>query len=59
VDKLLLTAEETAQVLGIGRTKVYELVAAGRIASVKIDACRGIPAEAVRAYVLALSGDAA
>jgi predicted DNA-binding transcriptional regulator AlpA len=29
VERLLLTAEETAEMLGIGRTKVYELMRLG------------------------------
>jgi excisionase family DNA binding protein len=36
VERLLLTAEETAEMLGIGRTKVYELMRLGLIESVKI-----------------------
>jgi excisionase family DNA binding protein len=51
VEKLLLTAEETAEVLGIGRSKVYELLRAGVIQSVRIGACRRIPAAAVTEYV--------
>ncbi len=33
MDKLLITAGEAANLLGLGRTKVYELMAAGRIES--------------------------
>ena len=51
MDKLLLTPEEAAEVLGIGRSKVYELLAARQLASVKIGTCRRIPADALRAYV--------
>jgi excisionase family DNA binding protein len=51
VERLLLTAEETADMLGIGRTKVYELMRLGLIESVKIHGCRRIPTEAVRDYV--------
>jgi excisionase family DNA binding protein len=59
MDKLLLTAEEAADLLGIGRTKVYELMAGGRLASVKIGTCRRVPAEALRLYVASLSSEAA
>ena len=55
MDKLLLTADEAAQVLGIGRSKVYELLASRQLASVKIGTCRRIPADALRAYVLTLT----
>jgi excisionase family DNA binding protein len=51
VERLLLTAEETAEILSIGRTKVYELMRLGLIESVKIHGCRRIPTEAVHNYV--------
>lgn len=52
--KLLLTPEETAQVLGIGRTKVYELILTGVLESVKIGNCRRVPADAVSEFVASL-----
>jgi excisionase family DNA binding protein len=58
VERLLLTAEETADVLGIGRTKVYELMRLGMLESVKIHGCRRIPTEAVYNYVDRLRRDA-
>jgi excisionase family DNA binding protein len=51
MEKLLLTPEEVAEVLGIGRTKVYELMRLGLIESVKIHGCRRIPTAAVHDYV--------
>ena len=51
MERLLLTAEQTADMFGIGRTKVYELMRLGLIESVKIHGCRRIPTEAVRDYV--------
>jgi excisionase family DNA binding protein len=59
MDKLLLTAEETAEVLGIGRSKVYELLQAGAIQLVRIGACRRIPAAAIVDYVERLRREAA
>lgn len=58
MDKLLLTPEEAAGVLGLGRTKVYELLRSGVLASVRIGACRRIPAAALRDYVTSLSAAA-
>jgi excisionase family DNA binding protein len=58
VERLLLTAEETAEMLGIGRTKVYERMRLGLIESVKLHGCRRIPTEAVRDYVDRLRRDA-
>lgn len=45
MDKLLLTPVEAAALLGIGRSKVYELMRTGTLASVRIDNCRRIPVE--------------
>jgi excisionase family DNA binding protein len=47
MDKLLLTPVEAAQALGIGRSKVYELLQAGQLESVHIGSCRRIPLEAL------------
>ncbi len=51
MDKLLLTPEEAAAVLSLGRSKVYELISDGRLASVRIDASRRIPAQALAEFV--------
>jgi excisionase family DNA binding protein len=51
MNKLLLTPEETAEVMGIGRTKLYELLRAGVIDSVQIGACRRVPVAALHDYV--------
>lgn len=49
--KLLLTPEEAAQALGIGRTKVYELMVSNALESVKIGASRRIPVQSLSAFV--------
>ena len=54
VEKLLLTPEEAAEALGIGRSKVYELMATRRLASVKIGSSRRIPVDALEEFVAAL-----
>ena len=51
MDKLLLTPTEAAHALGIGRSKVYELMLTGQLASVHIGACRRVPAEALTAFL--------
>ncbi|HET9443563.1 MAG TPA: helix-turn-helix domain-containing protein [Acidimicrobiales bacterium] len=51
VQKLLLTPVETARLLGIGRTKVYELMAAGALKSVRIGRARRVPTDAVDAFL--------
>ena len=49
--RLLLTVNEAAALLGIKRTKLYELLAAGVLPSVRIGSARRIPASAVGSYV--------
>ncbi|MFF9918985.1 helix-turn-helix domain-containing protein [Streptomyces globisporus] len=46
-----LTVTEAARRIGIGRTKLYEYVSSGEIASVKIGSLRRIPAEAVNDFL--------
>ncbi len=58
MDKLLLTPEEAARSLGIGRSKVYELMAAQVLPSVKIGACRRVLAHGLRSYIDELSAQA-
>jgi len=43
MEKLLYTPVEACRVLGVGRSKVYELLGAGELTSVRIGACRRIP----------------
>lgn len=49
--KLLLTPEEAAEVLSLGRTTVYRLLAREVLPSVKIGASRRIPFVALIEYV--------
>ena len=42
MDKVLLSPEEVADALGVSRSKVYELLASGRLHSIKIGRCRRI-----------------
>jgi excisionase family DNA binding protein len=51
MDKLLLTPVEAARALGIGRSTVYELMQTGQLESVRIGACRRIPAADLAALV--------
>lgn len=55
MDRLLLTTTEVADQLGIGRTKVFDLLRDGHLASVKIGSCRRVPAAAVVDYVARLA----
>jgi excisionase family DNA binding protein len=49
--RLLLTVEQAAQRLGIGRTLMYALVRDGDVESVHIGRLRRIPADALPRYV--------
>ena len=51
IDKLLLKPEEAAELLSIGRSKVYELIGTGELASVRIGTSRRIPADALAEFV--------
>lgn len=47
----LLTVEEAAECLGIGRTKTYELMMSGALGSIKIGARRLIAVSSITAYI--------
>jgi excisionase family DNA binding protein len=51
LEKLLLTPEEAAEVLSIGRTKVYELMAKRHLGSVRIGTSRRVPLDAVKGFI--------
>lgn len=59
ITPLLLRPEEAAQYLGIGRTKIYELIRSGALRSVRIGALRRVPASALTEFVSHLEEDAA
>jgi excisionase family DNA binding protein len=52
--RLLMTVPEAAEALAISRSKLYELLASGAIASVRIDGSRRIPLTSLEEYVLRL-----
>lgn len=54
IEAVLLTVEEAADRLRIGRTTMYALVSSGAVESVKVGRLRRVPAEAVDAYVTVL-----
>ena len=49
--RVVLTVEQAAEALGIGRTLMYELVGTGAVESVRIGRLRRIPAEALWDFV--------
>ena len=51
VDRMLLTVEEAATAIGVGRSLMYELIATGAIETVRVGRLRRIRPAALRAYV--------
>jgi excisionase family DNA binding protein len=51
MEKLLLSPEEAADVLGVGRSTVYDLMRLKVLRSVKIGRYRKVPADACRELV--------
>ncbi|MFD7791071.1 helix-turn-helix domain-containing protein [Streptomyces sp. NPDC059759] len=47
----LLTVPDVMARLKLGRSKVYDLIRSHRLASIKIDGARRVPAEAVRDFI--------
>jgi excisionase family DNA binding protein len=50
-DRLLLRPTEAAEAIGIGRSKVYELLASGELPSIRIGASVRVPVDALRAWI--------
>ena len=48
---LLLTPEEVAQMLRVGRSRVYDLMRSHRLISVKIGGSRRVPIAAVQQFI--------
>lgn len=57
VPKMLLTPTEAAQALSISRSKLYELLSKGQLASVRVGTSRRIPHDALLSFVAQLSED--
>jgi len=51
VTRLLLTVPEAAEALGISRSKLYQLLSAGTIRSLRIDGSRRVPVEVLTTYI--------
>jgi excisionase family DNA binding protein len=58
-DQLLVTPEEAARRLSVGRTTIYELMSSGELQSVNIGRCRRVPVSSLSSFVSKLIGDVA
>ncbi len=56
LDKLLYKPEAAAARLDIGRSKLFEIIAAGDLETVQIGRSRRVPAQALEEYVARLRG---
>lgn len=48
---VLLTPEEAAEALRLGRSKVYDLIRTGELESVKVGRCRRVPVTALVLFI--------
>jgi excisionase family DNA binding protein len=53
--RLLLTVPEAAEALAISRSKLYQLITSGTLASLRIDGSRRIPLTALTDYITHLT----
>ena len=49
--KLAYSVPEAAQMIGLGRTKMFELIATGEVASIKVGRRTLVPIESLRNFV--------
>jgi excisionase family DNA binding protein len=53
MDRLLLRPAEAAEMIGVGRATVYELIARGEIPSIRIGSSVRVPLESLREWIAA------
>ncbi len=53
MEKLLLKPSEVAQILGIGRSLIYELIARREIPSIRLGRCIRVPSESLQRWLKA------
>lgn len=51
MDRLLLRPIEAAEAIGVGRSKIYELLASGELPSIRIGSSVRVPVDALRAWI--------
>lgn len=58
MEKILLKPTEAAETLGIGRTRVYEMLACGELPSIRIGRSIRVPVAALQKWVEERHGSA-
>ena len=51
MDRMLLRPTEAAETIGVGRSKIYELLASGELPSIRIGGSVRVPVDALRAWI--------
>lgn len=51
MDRLLLRPMEAAEAIGVGRSKVYELLASGELPSIRIGGSVRVPVDALQRWI--------
>jgi excisionase family DNA binding protein len=51
MDRLLLRPDEAAELIGVGRSKVYEMLATGELPSVRVGGRLRVPLNELREWV--------
>ena len=51
MERILLRPNEVTEMLGIGRSRVYEMLATGELPSVRIGRCIRVPVNALKEWV--------
>jgi excisionase family DNA binding protein len=57
--QILMTVEEAAKALSVGRTQMFKLIADGSVSSVRIGRSRRVSVDAIREYARKLEDSAA
>lgn len=57
MDKILLKPMEAAETLGLGRTRIYEMLACGELPSVRIGRSIRVPVAALNKWVEEKQGE--
>lgn len=58
MDSMLCSVKAASQMLGIGRTKAYEMIAKGELASMHIGSRRLVKVESIKALIERATGGA-
>jgi excisionase family DNA binding protein len=51
IEKLMLRPAEAAEAIGVSRSKLYELIAARTIPSVRVGGCVRVPVAALQSWI--------